>query len=250
MRGTAIISAGWRTPSGSHKTRSSAPARPKEYRSVLQETAWLSENVFELRLSRPEGFVFRAGQHIRLHSQGLERDYSLTSGPEEAPLALCIRRVSGAGLTPVLASLEPGAEITFSGPRGHFAFRPSDRPAVFIATGTGVAPFAAMVHSGVRGFLLLHGVREPEELYYEELFQAAADELVPCLTGHGAARSPRPDVFSGRVTAYVEANLLRKPYDFYLCGREEMIRDVTLLVDEAFPGSRVYSEIFFAGAGD
>jgi NAD(P)H-flavin reductase len=107
-----------------------------------------------------------------------------------------------------------------------------------------------MVRSGVRGFLLLHGVREPEELYYEELFRAAADEVVPCLTGHGAGRRPRPEAFSGRVTAYVEAHLPRKAYDFYLCGREEMIRDVTLLVDEAFPGSRVYAEIFFAGAGD
>ena len=29
-----------------------------------------------------------------------------------------------------------------------------------------------------------------------------------------------------------------------------MIRDVTLLVDEAFGGSRVYSEIFFAGPED
>ncbi len=239
-----------RTRSGSHKTRSPATGRPKEYRSVLEETFWLSANTFELRLARPEGFAFRAGQHIRLHSQGLERDYSLTTGPEEAPLGLCIRHVPGGGVTPALASLEPGEELTFSGPRGHFAFRPSDRPAVFVASGTGIAPFAAMVRSGVRGFLLLHGVREPDELYYENLFLDAAAEVVPCLTGHGTGKSPRTDAFSGRVTAYLESQLPRKEYDFYLCGREEMIRDVTLLVDEAFAGSRVYAEIFFAGAGD
>ena len=46
-----------------------------------------------------------------------------------------------------------------------------------------------------------------------------------------------------------EAKLARRAYDFYLCGREEMIRDVTLLVDEAFPGSRVYAEIFFSSSG-
>ncbi len=216
----------------------------------MQETCWLSAHAFELRLSRPEGFAFRAGQHIRLQSIGLERDYSLTSGPEEAPLALCIRHMPEGALTPALASPEPGAELPFSGPRGHFAFRPSDRPPVFVATGTGIAPFAAMVRSGVRGFLLLHGVREPEELYYEELFRDVAGEVVPCLTGHGTRSPPRPDAFSGRVSAYVEAHLPRKEYDFYLSGREEMIRDVTLLVDEAFPGSRVYSEIFFSGSGD
>jgi len=239
-----------KTLSGSPKTKTSAIPRPNEYRTRLQETCRLSANTFELSLARPEGFVFRAGQHIRLQAQGLDRDYSLTSGPEEAPLTLLIRRVPEGTLTPFLASLEPGAELAFSGPRGHFVFRPSDRPVVFVATGTGIAPFSSMVRSGVRDFLLLHGVREPEDLCYEDLFRAAAREVIPCLTGHGGGRNPRPDAFSGRVTAYLEADLPRRPCDFYLCGREEMIRDVTLLVDEAFPGSRVYAEIFFSGAGD
>jgi len=238
------------TLSGSHKTKSSAIPRPKEYRSVLQETCWLSTNAFELSLARPEGFAFRAGQHVRLQSQGLERDYSLTSGPKEARLALCIRHVPEGALTPFLASLEPGAELAFSGPRGHFAFRPSGRPAVFVATGTGIAPFAAMVRSGVRDFLLLHGVRAPEDLAYEDLFRSAAGEVVPCLTGQGSGQNAGPGAFPGRVTAYLEECLPQGAYDFYLCGREEMIRDVTLLVDEAFPGSRVYAEIFFAAGGD
>lgn len=217
---------------------------------MLRETRLLSAKTFEMRLARPEGFAFRAGQHIRLELQGLERDYSLTSGEEEAPLALCIRRLSRGALTPALASLEPGSEIAFSGPRGHFTFRPSERPAVFVATGTGIAPFAAMARSGARGFLLLHGVREPEDLYYEDLFRAAAREVVPCLTGGGAVPGRRADAFPGRVTAYIEGRLPRKACDFYLCGTEQMVRDVTLLVDEAFPGSRVYSEIFFSGPGD
>ncbi len=126
-----------------------------------------------------------------------------------------------------------------------------------MATGTGIAPFAAMVRSGVRGFLLLHGVREPEEFYYQDLFRDAAARVVPCLTGRdlgggqGPGGPPGPEeTFAGRVTAYIEEHLPRRPYDFYLCGREEMIRDVTFLVDEAFPGSRVYSEIFFAGVRD
>jgi ferredoxin-NADP reductase len=239
-----------KTSSGSLETKSSGIPRPQEYRSRLEETCWLSGNAFELRLARPEGFAFRPGQHIRLRAEGLERDYSLTSGPDDSPLALLIRRVEEGALTPFLASLETGAEMDFSGPRGHFAFRPSDRPPVFVASGTGVAPFSAMVRSGVKGFLLLHGVRAPEDLYYEDLFRSAAAEVVPCLTGRGSRGSRRPGEFQGRVTAYVEENLPRKAYDFYLCGREEMIRDVTLLVDEAFPGSRVYAEIFFSGAGD
>jgi NAD(P)H-flavin reductase len=107
-----------------------------------------------------------------------------------------------------------------------------------------------MVRAGARDFLLLHGVRDPEELYYEALFRGAVTEVVPCLTGWAPEEKPLHEAFFGRVTAYIERRLPREAYDFYLCGREEMIRDVTLLVDEAFPGSRVYSEIFFAGPGD
>jgi benzoate/toluate 1,2-dioxygenase reductase subunit len=107
-----------------------------------------------------------------------------------------------------------------------------------------------MVRSGVRDFLLLHGVRAPEDLCYEDLFRSAASEVVHCVTGRGSGHPPRREAFSGRVTAYLETDLPQRDYDFYLCGREEMIRDVILLVDEAFPGSRVYAEIFFSGAGD
>ena len=235
---------------GSRKTKPGATSHPKEYRSVLEETRWLSARAFEVRLSRPEDFSFRAGQHIRLRCEGLERDYSQISGPEDAHLALCIRHVPGGALTPHLAARGAGSELVFAGPHGHFVFRPSDRPVVFVATGTGIAPFAAMVRAGVRDFLLLHGARDPEELYYEALFRGAATEVVPCLTGRGLTDRPFPDAFFGRVTAYIERKLPRQAYDFYLCGREEMIRDVTLLVDETFPGSRIYSEIFFSGPED
>lgn len=43
----------------------------------------------------------------------------------------------------------------------------------------------------------------------------------------------------------VRDELSVKAYDFYLCGCREMIRDVTLLVDERFPGSYIYTELFY-----
>jgi hypothetical protein len=38
---------------------------------------------------------------------------------------------------------------------------------------------------------------------------------------------------------------LTKPKYFYLCGRREMIREVTLLVDEKFAGSFLFTEPFY-----
>jgi benzoate/toluate 1,2-dioxygenase reductase subunit len=43
----------------------------------------------------------------------------------------------------------------------------------------------------------------------------------------------------------LQEHLPAAQYDFYLCGRREMIREVTWLVDERFPGSFIYSEQFY-----
>lgn len=217
------------------------------YRSRVLERRRLSGKSFELRFSRPEGLAFRAGQHLCVDLGGVGRDYSLVSGPGDPDLALCVREFPGGKVSPGLAALRPGDPLVFSGPRGHFTFRPSERPAVFVATGTGIAPFVSMGRDGVRGFTLVQGVREPEDLYYADLLREWAGEMVPCLSGNQEGRALPGGAFAGRVTEYVDRVLPRWAYDFYLCGREEMIRDVTLLVDDAFPDSRVYAEIFFAG---
>jgi ferredoxin-NADP reductase len=229
--------------------RSDAPAGWDEPRAHVQTSEllrrrWLSDKVFEFELSRPAGFEFSPGQTIRLIHGGRERHYSLVSAVDDRILAICVRHIPGGGLTPVLAGAEAGTRFELTGPHGYFIFRPSRRPAVFAATGTGIAPFVAMARSGVSGFTLLHGVRTPDELYYQQVFNGITAHYQPCLSGGGAAGAP-PAAFAGKVTGYVKKHLARRAYDFYLCGRREMIRDVTLLADERFPGSHVYTELFF-----
>ncbi len=210
---------------------------------VLRRT-WLSGGTFECELEKPPGFSFQPGQSIGVSFGGQERDYSLASGPEEHRLALCIRRVSGGSLSPLLAAADPGTTLTLSGPRGFFTYQGSERKAVFVATGTGVAPFVSMAKAGIRGFLLLHGVRTATELCYTEILRAAALRYVPCLSSAGGTPDA-PGAYPGRVTDYLRQDLPPGQYDFYLCGRREMVRDVTLLADERFPGSLVFTEIFF-----
>jgi len=169
------------------------------------------------------------------------------NGPDDPSLEICVLRVAGGKISPHLSAVEPGSDLPFTGPYGHFTFRPSRAHPLFIATGTGIAPFVSMVRAGASGFTLLHGVRASGDLYYEASFRDAAAKVVPCLTAPEPGEIPRPDLFIGDVRAYLETELPRGRYDFYLCGRGEMTRDVTLLVDERFQGSRVYTEIFFSG---
>lgn len=89
---------------------------------------------------------------------------------------------------------------------------------------------------------MLHGASRTDDLYYMSLFKQAAKAYVPCLT---EARKLPVNAFGGNVTEYLQRHLESKAYDFYLCGRHEMIRDVTLLIDERFPESLVYTELFY-----
>ena len=212
------------------------------YTAILLKRRWLSDKVFELILSVPPQFKFRPGQRICLRIGPHERDYSIASAPGESTLALCIRSVAGGRVSALLSIVDIGSSLSASGPHGYFTYKPSPRSAVFIATGTGIAPFCSMARSGISGFTLLHGVSSEDDLYYMALFQQAARKYVPCLT---EARKLPANAFKGNVTEFVQQHLESGAYDFYLCGRREMIRDVTLLIDERFPESLLYTELFY-----
>lgn len=213
------------------------------YDSRVTGRRWLTHNTFLLDLERPPGFRFMAGQRIQLLFEGETRDYSLIPGDPPPALTLLIRRIPGGALTNRLGDCPEGTRLHFIGPGGHFIYRRTSRPAVFIATGTGVAPFVAMCREGAQGVILLHGVRQVAELYYRSLLEATAGLYVPCLSGGPGSASE--GTYAGRVTGYLQDRLPPGDYDFYLAGRREMIADAIAIVDERFPSSRVYSEIFF-----
>jgi NAD(P)H-flavin reductase len=212
------------------------------YTTELLARRWISDKTFEIKLARPPAFQFEPGQRIRLIHENIERDYSLVSVSDNETLSLCIRYVESGEFSPILATAQIGSQFYFSGPHGYFSFQPSRRPAIFVSTGTGIAPFCAMARSGITGFTLLHGVKSPDERYYASEFRASAKLYVACLSG---VAKPPAGGFQNRVTGYLQRHLPSGSYDFYLCGRGEMIRDVTLLIDDRFQGSLVYTEIFY-----
>jgi ferredoxin-NADP reductase len=211
----------------------------------LLKRQWLSKNAFEIQLSRPASFAFEAGQTIRFIHQSIERYYSLLSVPDDPFLALCVYHVPEGQFSQILADAEIGTRFEFSGPHGYFTFKPSSRQAVFVASGVGIAPFVSMSRSGVTDFMLLHEVAGLEDLYYQNRFDRMTSNYVPCLP-EAAAPDPLPiGIFRGDAASYLIKNLQPGSYNFYLCGEREMIRGVTLLADERFAGSHVYTEVYY-----
>lgn len=92
-------------------------------------------------------FAFAPGQYATVTFDGTPRPYSIASSPTADEVAFCIRRVPGGRLTTdIFELLEAGDEVTVRGPNGEMVLsEPSTNDVVFLATGTGVAPFKSMV---------------------------------------------------------------------------------------------------------
>jgi len=148
-------------------------------------------------------------------------------------------------LSSVLASAQIGFQLKLTGPHGYFTFKPSSRMPVFIATGTGIAPFVSFARSGVTDFTLLHQAISADELYYQSYFHKITPKYFSCLSAAPVTESLLPNLFCGKISECIRKNLQPGSYDFYLCGEREMIREVTLLIDEIYPESRVYTEVFY-----
>jgi CDP-4-dehydro-6-deoxyglucose reductase len=136
-------------------------------------------------------FEYVPGQYARI-SYGDEepRVYSIASSPNREYVELCVRRVPGGRLTPPLCDeASPGDDLFLRGPYGDELMlqEPSERDLVFIATGTGAAPFKGMIdfvfEEGMdefdgadRDVWLFLGSSWEDHLPYREEFRALDDE--------------------------------------------------------------------------
>lgn len=153
-----------------------------------------------IRFQTEEPFDFVPGQYGTLRYDGTSRPYSIASSPNSDETELCIRRVPDGDLTPrICESLSEGDEVTIRGPNGDFVLNdPSERDLVFIATGTGVAPFKSMIdytfeegrdtfEGEQRDVWLFLGCSWEDDLPYRDAFRDLANEhehfhFVPTLT--------------------------------------------------------------------
>lgn len=206
----------------------------------------LSPAAVQIDMTGTEPMPFQPGQRIKLSRDGVEREFSLISVPDDPVFSFCIRLVPDGRMGGILAAAPVGATFQMSGPYGYFTYRQTPMPAVFVATGTGIAPFVSMVRSGIAGFTLLHGVSTEKDLYFSELFRNADATYIPCISRPSSATASVPGAFAGRVTEFLSSEMPESTYTFYLCGRGEMILDVINLVDERFSGSSIFSERFFS----
>lgn len=195
---------------------------------------------FELIFDAGKKMPFIPGQFVSVvlskeEGKVIRRAYSIASPPEQMDrLNLVIKRVEGGVVTNWFWTLKQGSRFKIHGPFGKFVLPDKvDFDLVFVATGTGVAPFRSMarslLHHGYKGKIaLLFGARFGDMIPYHEEFQQLA-RAHSNFTYMPTVSRPGPD-WKGQ-TGYVQAHiekLIPNPASarVYICGLNEMIQPV------------------------
>lgn len=217
--------------------------------------------VFRTADGSPVGHV--PGQYLSVlvpTARGIpfQRDYSIASAPDAAhpdTFELAVTRVEGGPTSEALHRLEPGARVEIDGPEGVFVRRAEERahPALYVATGTGLAPLRAMLAEDVRTregppLVLLFGCRTRHDvLWSEEL--AAWERDCPRFRLHVTLSRAPPDWagLSGYVQRHARELARSLPgAHAYVCGLSAMVDDVVRLLEReaSLPRDSLHYEVY------
>jgi ferredoxin--NADP+ reductase/benzoate/toluate 1,2-dioxygenase reductase subunit len=187
---------------------------------------------------------FVPGQHIVLGIPGdnQTREYSVYSSIDKEYLEVIIREVEEGIVSRKLHRVKEGDKVYVDGPFGFFTLDErllSERKYLFVATGTGIAPFHSIIGSYSEfNYKLLHGVRFGDEAYEKNSYDPGRYTL--CTT-----KDSKGD-FKGRVTDYLRANAVDSDTLVYLCGNCEMIYEVyDLLTSGGLDSDQIRTEVYF-----
>ena len=194
----------------------------------------LSDTSFRLRVTLPAAMPFLPGQYVNVQVPGtnLTRAYSFSSHPQAQEASFLIRNIPGGLMSGYLARAKAGDRMDLTGPMGAFYLRPVTRPQVFLAGGTGLAPFLSMLEQ-----IATTGTDQPVRLYYAVTRDADLVELdrlqslarlIPTLEIVTIVAAPESDhARRGYVTDHLTAADLRDgAADVYLCGPPPMVEAV------------------------
>lgn len=224
----------------------------------------LSPSVRSLSLALPDGpLAFEAGQWVDLYvptSQGEQkRAYSIASGVGEATLELAVTRVEQGAASNVLHELPLDSMLDVSGPFGMFTREAAyaDRPALYVATGTGLSPLRSMLYDWQRSparapVTLLFGVRsEADVLWGEQLreWTARFPELRVEVTlsrppASWRGRTGHVQTHVAELLAALQAAQPRAEPHVFICGLNRMVSEVRALCKSqlGLDRKRIHSE--------
>ncbi|MEP2715221.1 2Fe-2S iron-sulfur cluster-binding protein [Pseudophaeobacter sp.] len=213
---------------------------PKRLKLAVSDVIAETPSSRTLRLTCDDGPLppFLAGQYINLFVtvEGVEtaRPFAISSAPQERDYYdLTVRKLPGGFVSPWLVEgLQPGAQVTSTGPMGSFYVNPIHHgdDLVFLAGGSGVAPAISMIRDiaatkrPVR-FHLIYGSRQADDIIFDREL-ADLDAAHDFLSVTRVISEPDEDYQGER--GFIDATLLERlcaplaGKTVYLCGPPAM----------------------------
>ena len=246
------------------------PAAPQyNARLVRREDETDSLAYFWVRFDG-EPTPFEPGQYMTIGVMAggkiVQRPYSVASPPARAGsdgYEFYVRSVQGGTFTPLLFDLPVGHGMRMIGPKGRFTLLPDDdRTHIFISSGTGNAPFVAMMRQLLidgrpRPTIMLNGVSHARELGYRSLlegWQASGEYPVTFIPTVSRPDDPLNAGWLGRtgrvesILAPVLDELGLSPSNSiaYICGNPDMILSAeATLLGRGYPEDQVHKELYW-----
>lgn len=190
---------------------------------------------FSVELDQAGGLGFLPGQYVKVEIPGTEltRAYSFSSPPGGGSASFVVRNVPQGRMSSFLVEqARPGQRIGLTGPFGSFYLRELARPALFLAGGTGIAPFLSMLEVLARQgcdhpVRLVFGVTLDHDLVALGQLDAIREKLPNFEYRTCVADSASSHARKGYVTGHIEPEWLNDgEVDMYLCGPVAMVEAV------------------------
>ena len=192
----------------------------------------LSETSFDLRVKLNASMGFLPGQYVNVSVPGTDetRSYSFSSKPGADEASFLIRNLDGGVMSSYLADRAvSGDGVTLTGPMGIFYLRDMTRPQLWLAGGTGLAPFLSMLEQVAE-----EGTDQPITLYYAvtraadlvelERVKALSDAIGSVTVLTILAADDDEHDLKGYVTDHLTAKEMNGgDVDVYLCGPPPMV---------------------------
>jgi len=231
-------------------------SKPQQYTGVITKKLQLTKTVFHffIDIDHPVGFTFVPGQYgTFIIDEKNRRQYSFCSAPSSSSFELVIDvSPMGPGSTYFLKK-NVGDTVEVLAPLGNFMLSKNSLKKVFVATGTGIAPFRSMLLEEMKrlrnqetkklgilensrfpslqvSFLssLYWGLRYEDDVYWDTELKAIAGQLVGFQYFLSLSKpSEQWGGLKGHVTQQVfqhEKN--PQNCEFYLCGNTAMITEM------------------------
>lgn len=216
---------------------------PKNKFYKVSQIRWLTEDTFSLRMTGQK-LNFKAGQHVLLGIPGSSqsREYSLYNGENQPEPEVLVRKIENGIFSGYLSMLSEGDLVEINGPMGAFSIDESKVEThnfVFIASGTGIAPFRSIVQTYPHlNYQLIHGIRYGHEAYDKQTFHP--DRYLDCTSRDNTGK------FQGRLTGHLTKTSFAHNTEFYICGNSNMIFDsLDILKEKGFSRDQIHCEVYF-----